>query len=180
MVDQAKAAAEALARSNDMEPVQGSVDVAIPTGVLWELFTQANQWPRWNACFYWAANRDLAAGANLVWCFQPIRWWYLYKFPAIARIVEVEPADHVTWHVTAVPGFFARHTYSVEDLGAGRTRFSSWEQAMGPEFRLTRGFWIAHFVFVRDRSLEGAKLLEAIYRERGRLTPNDLPRRPVW
>lgn len=180
LVDQAKAAAEALARSSDMEPVQGSVDVAIPIEELWGMFSQANQWPRWNRCFYWAANRNLTAGDNLVWCFQPIRWWYLYKFPATARIVEAEPASHVTWHVTALPGFFARHTYSVEDLGSGRTRFSSWERAMGWEFRLTRGFWIAHFVFVRDRSLEGARLLETIYRESGRLTPCELPARPLW
>lgn len=163
-----------------MEPVGGSVDVAIPVELLWEFFTHANDWPRWNRCFYWVANRNLTFGDNLVWCFQPIKWWYLYKFPAIARIVEAAPMDHVTWHVTALPGFFARHSYSVEDLGDGHTRFSSWEQAMGWEFRLTRRFWIAHFVFVRDRSLEGARLLESIYRKSGRLTPSDLPARPIW
>jgi hypothetical protein len=163
-----------LADSRDMEPVEGTIEVAIPVGTLWDLFARADLWPRWNRCFYWARNHDLVAGQNLVWCFQPIRWWYVYKMPAVAGIVEAEPRRWATWHVTALPGFFARHTYHVEDLGGGRTRFGSWEQAMGPELRLTRRFWLAHFRFVRDRSLD------RIYRREGALEPSLLPGRPIW
>ena len=75
----------------------------------------------------------------------------------------------VTWEVTAFPGMCARHTYSIEDRGDGRSAFSSWEQAMGPGFRLTRAFWVAHFRFVRDTSLEGAQRLEEIYVREGRI-----------
>lgn len=165
---------ELLAESNDMTPVDGTVDVNIPAQVLWKSFTHANWWPRWNKCFFWAKNEDLKVGEQLVWCFQPIRTWYLYKMPAIAKIVEVEENSKVTWEVVAFPGMYARHTYSIEDLGNGRTRFRSWEKAMGWGFRLTKWFWVAHFVFVRDRSLEGALALEETYLQKGGITDAEI------
>ena len=164
-----KSKEELLAESNDMTPVEGSVEVQIPVATLWECFTHANLWPHWNKCFFWAHNRNLILGKQLLWCFQPIRWWYLYKMPAIAKIVEVEARNKVTWEVTALPGFYARHTYHMEDLGGGRTRFGSWEKARGWSFRLMKWFWVPHFVFVKDRSLEGARFLEAVYRRTGQL-----------
>ena len=42
---------------------------------------------------------------------------------------------------------------------------------MGWSFRLMKRFWIAHFTFVKDRSLEGATSLAAAFRARGRLDP---------
>ena len=123
---------------------------------------------------FWVHNSDLQPGQELIWVFEPIRRWYLYKLPARARIVELESQHKVTWEVTFIPGFYARHTYSMEDLGAGRTRFGSWEKAMGPIFRLLRVFWLAHFVFVKERSLLGAQTLETIYREKGSLHPQHL------
>jgi len=173
---------EALAASRDMTPVQGTVDVDIPVSVLWEAFTHANWWPRWNKCFFWAHNRDLVLGKKLIWVFQPIKWWYLYKMFAIANIVEVEKEKKVTWEVTALPGFYARHTYSVEDLGDGRSRFGSWEQAMGPQARFgpTKKFWVAHFTFVKDKSLEGARHLEEVYKREGKLTKDTLKPKRYW
>ena len=159
----------ALADSTDMVPVEGTVEVGVPVGKLWEAFTRAELWPRWNDCMLWVGNRDLVKGQNLRWVFRPIRRWYPYVLPATARIVEVEDGRRVTWEVTALPGFYARHSYSMEDLGGGHTSFGSWEKAMGPTFRLTRWFWIPHFVFVKDRSLEGARSLEETYRREGRL-----------
>ncbi len=166
-----------LAASNDMEPVAGVVDIDIPITTLWESFTHANWWPRWNPCFFWAFNRNLILGQQLIWVFQPIRWWFLYKMPALAKIVEVEPQHKVTWEVTALPGFYARHTYYMEDLGDGRTRFGSWEKATGWSFRLMKWFWIPHFEFVKNRSLEGAKKLEDIYRHNQALNEQAIPRK---
>jgi glyoxylase-like metal-dependent hydrolase (beta-lactamase superfamily II) len=160
-----------------MTPVHGSVDVDVPVDVLGRAFFQANLWPRWNACMAWVHNRDLTVGDQLIWVFEPIRTWFLYRFPAVATIIEVEQGREVTWEVTALPGFYAQHTYTVTDLGGGRSRFSSWEQAMGPTFRATRAFWMAHFTFVKNRSLQGARLLEAAYRVHGRLGEPELPRR---
>ncbi|RMF85068.1 MAG: MBL fold metallo-hydrolase, partial [Nitrospinota bacterium] len=171
----------ALERSTDMVPVEGSVEVAIPVHLLWQVFLQARWWPRWNRCFFWVFNRSLQAGKRLIWCFEPIRRWYLYKLPAIATVVEVEPERKVTWEVTILPGFYARHTYFMEDLEDGRTRFGSWEKAQGWSFRLCRWFWIPHFVFVRDQSLQGARRLEEVYRREGKLTEEVLePRRYRW
>lgn len=173
MADKTKT--EILLASHKMEPVSGTVDVDIPIAELWECFRHANLWPRWNACFRWTRNRDLVEGGKLVWIFNPIRWWFPYLMPASANIVEVEPQRKVTWEVTMLPGFFARHTYYMENLGHGRSRFGSREQAMGWSFRLMKRFWISHFNFVKDRSLEGARRLEAIRRATGDL---DLSKRP--
>lgn len=172
MADKSKK--EILAESNDMEPIAGTVEVDIPIDKLWECFTHANLWPKWNKCFFWAHNKELILGKNLIWCFQPIRKWYLYKLPAMAKIVEVEPEKKVTWEVTIVPGMYARHTYHMEDIGNGRTRFGSWEKAHGLGFRLSKGFWLAHFTFVKDFSLEGAKNLEKIYKKDGALNTKTL------
>ncbi len=169
-----------LAASNDMVPIQGTVDVDIPADELWREFTRASFWPRWNKCFFWCRNKQLRVGDQLIWCFEPIRRWMIYKFPAIARIDEVEPEGpdrRVTWEVVALPGFYARHTYSVEDLGGGRSRFGSWEQACGWNFRLLRLFWLAHFAFVRDESLKGAQDLESVYKKSGTLDAALLRRR---
>ena len=173
---------EALLASTQMSPVQGTVDVEIPVDVFWEAFTHANWWPRWNKCFFWARNHELVRGDRLVWAFEPIRWFYPYKMFAIANIVELEKERKVTWEVTALPGFYARHTYHMEDLGNGRTRFGSWEQAMGPQikFPLTKKFWVAHFTMVKDRSLEGAKTLEEIYRRDKEITREKLNRKRYW
>jgi glyoxylase-like metal-dependent hydrolase (beta-lactamase superfamily II) len=173
---------EALAASTDMDPVQGTVDIDIPVSVLWEAFSHANWWPRWNKCFFWAHNRDLILGKKLIWVFQPIKWWYPYKMFAIANIVEVEKEKKVTWEVTALPGFYARHTYHVEDLGEGRSRFGSWEQAMGAQVKFgpTKKFWVAHFTFVKDKSLEGARHLEEIYKREGKITKETLKPKRYW
>jgi len=173
---------KALAESNEMAPVQGTVDVDIPIANLWEAFTHANWWPRWNKCFFWMHNRSLVAGQKLLWAFQPIRWYYLYKMFAIANIVEVEEQRRVTWEVTAMPGFYARHTYHMEDLGNGRSRFGSWERAMGGQIRFapTRHFWIVHFTFVKDKSLDGAQALERIYKRDGGISEAALIMRHGW
>ncbi|MBI3303154.1 MAG: hypothetical protein HYZ72_13895 [Deltaproteobacteria bacterium] len=171
---------EVLAASTDMTPVQGFVEVAVPLAIMWESFTHANWWPRWNTCFFWVWNPSLIAGKHLILCFEPIRWWYLYKMPAIAKIVEVEERHKVTWEVTALPGFYARHTYFMENLGNGRTRFGSYEKAMGWSFRLLKWFWIAHFVFVKERSLAGARVLEEEYRKTGTIMADTLPSRRSW
>jgi glyoxylase-like metal-dependent hydrolase (beta-lactamase superfamily II) len=163
-----------LAESTDMAAVKGSVDVEVPISTLWEAFTHANWWPRWNRCMLWVRNGDLVPGKHLLWAFRPIRWWYLYVLPAIAKIVEVKDEERVTWEITALPGFYARHTYHMKDLGSGRTRFGSWEKAMGRGFRLTKWFWIPHFIFVKDHSLEGIHFLEEVYLREGRIDESAL------
>ncbi|HTP08679.1 MAG TPA: MBL fold metallo-hydrolase [Anaerolineae bacterium] len=169
-----------LDESTDMAPVHGTVDIDVPPEVLWQCFRNANLWPRWNACMFWANNRDLVLGQKLIWAFEPIRWWYPYLLPGVANLIEVEENRKVTWEVVIMPGFYARHTYSIDDLGDGRSRFGSWEKAMGPMFRALKFFWIAHFIFVKDRSLQGARLLESIYARTGQLDEATLPKRRVW
>ena len=172
MADKSKA--ERLAESTDMEPVHGTVDVDIPIATLWDCFRNARWWPRWNPCMFYGWNRDLQLGKQLIWCFEPIKPWLLYKMPAIAKIVELEEQRKVTWEVAALPGFYARHTYSLEDLGNGRTRFGSWEKAMGWNFRLCKRFWVTHFEFVKDQSLHGARKLQEVFQLSGELQGDSL------
>ena len=161
---------EELDASQDMEPVSGTTEVDIPLDTLWSCFEHPDRWPLWNKCFFWARNRQLKVDSRLIWVFQPIKWWYPYKMPAIAKIVELVPQQKVTWEVSALPGFYALHTYHMESAGVGRSRFGSWEKAMGWNFRLMKRFWIAHFEFVRDESLQGALRLESVYRSIGELS----------
>lgn len=163
-----------LDQSNDMTPISGTVEVDIPIDQLWDCFAHPHLWPKWNKCFFWAKNRELVLGENLVWAFQPIKWWYLYKMPASAKIVELEPQSKVTWEVTVLPGFYALHTYHMKEVGEGRSEFGSWEKAMGWNFRLMKGFWKAHFTFVKDESLIGAEHLESVYKQAGELSKSAL------
>jgi hypothetical protein len=148
-------------RDDSALPIEGSVELEMSVEDLWREFRRVRAWPRWNPCF-WIAGVEggtLAEGRTLRWAFQPIRPQYLYKLPAVARLVEVLPAKRVTWEVTALPGFHARHSYWMEPITAERCRFGSWEVAQGPLYGLLRPFWLAHFRFVRDASLEGAARL---------------------
>src|ERR1019366_10039208 len=169
-----------LAAATDMEPIHGSIEVDVPADILWRGFNKPNLWPRWNPCFFWCRNRTWRLGDKLVWCFEPIRPWYLYKMFAIANIIELEEGKKVTWEVTALPGFYAHHTYSIDDLGDGRSRFTSWEKAYGWGFRLTRLFWLKHFTFVRNRSLEGARALEIVHLTGEKLDATGIPPRSYF
>jgi hypothetical protein len=141
-------------------PIEGMTEVSLPVERMWETFADVPGWRDWNPCMAWArvSGGELKEGATLYWAFRPIRRRYLYRMPAVAKIVECEPQQKVTWEASA-PGFHARHTYLFEHLGADSCRFGSWEVAEGSAYRLMRRFWLAHFRFVRDQSLAGARAL---------------------
>jgi hypothetical protein len=141
-------------------PIEGSVELDMPVERLWETFVDVERWPEWNPCIWRARVRrgELRRGATLVWVFNPIEPWYLYKLPARAQIVEFEPCDRVTWEVRS-PGFHALHSYRFAGRGSDGCRFGSWEVAEGPAYRALRRFWIAHFRYVCRASLTGASRL---------------------
>jgi hypothetical protein len=142
-------------------PIEGSVELDMPVGKLWDSFLDVERWPSWNPCIWRARVKgggELREGATLAWVFNAIKPWYPYKLPARAEIVEFVQNDRVTWEVEA-PGFHALHSYRFADVGSERCRFGSWEVAEGPMFRATRRFWLAHFRYVRRASLEGAGAL---------------------
>jgi hypothetical protein len=143
-------------------PIEGSVGLAMPVERIWEAFVDVPRWPEWNACFWRARVRggELRVGATLVWAFNPIKPAYLYKMPATAKIVELEPHDRVTWEVSA-PGFHAVHAYRFAAVDDEHSRFGSWEVAEGAAYRATRRFWLAHFRYVCRESLAGARRLAA-------------------
>ena len=149
-------------------PVAGATRVDMSVDRLWSIFSRVRDWPSWNPCMWTATvsggatladGGPLVEGRQLIWAFNPIRVRYLYRLPVMARLVEVVPQRRVSWEVTLVPGMWALHTYWMEPLDEGRCRFGSWEVAEGPTYRLLRPFWQAHFEFVRDASLRGARRL---------------------
>jgi hypothetical protein len=144
----------------DGQPVEGSVELEMPVERMWETFLDVASWPEWNPCFWRARvlGGELRLGATLVWAFNPIEPRYLYKMPAIAKVVELEPYDRLTWEAS-LPGFHARHSYRFAALGEERCSFGSWEVAEGRAYRATRRFWLAHFRYVCRESLAGAKTL---------------------
>jgi hypothetical protein len=141
-------------------PIAGSVELQLPVQRLWEIFLDVPGWASWNPCIWRSRVRggELRQGATLVWAFNPIERRYLYKLPATAEIVELEPYDRVTWEVR-FPGFHALHSYRFAGLDEGRCRFGSWEVAEGPAYRALRRFWNAHFRYVCRESLRGAQTL---------------------
>ena len=141
-------------------PIEGWAEVEMPVERVWEIFMDVPGWPSWNPCIWRSRMRggELLEGATLVWAFNPIKRRYLYRMPAAAEIVEVLPAERVTWEVRA-PGFHALHSYKFEAAGPDRCRFGSWEVAEGPSYRAMRRFWLAHFRYVCRESLAGARAL---------------------
>lgn len=139
-------------------PIEGSVELEIPVERMWETFLDVARWPEWNRCFWRSRvlGGELGLGSTLVWAFNPIEPRYLYKMPAIAKVVEFEPYDRLTWEAS-LPGFHARHSYRFAALGQERCSFGSWEVAEGRAYRATRRFWLAHFRYVCRESLAGAK-----------------------
>jgi polyketide cyclase/dehydrase/lipid transport protein len=142
-----------------MQPVTGTVDLAADADSVWAAFANVPRWSLWNQSFWrsWVVGGELRPGATIWLLFNPIKPWLLYKLPGPATIVELEERS-VTWKVD-IAGLHARHRYSVTPLPGGGCRFESWEVAEGPLFDATRPFWLAHFRFVRDASLDGARYL---------------------
>jgi hypothetical protein len=141
-------------------PVTGWTDVDLPVEKLWSIFTDVGRWPRWNTSIYWARMLygPLRRGGTLVWAFNPIAPSYPYKLPAVAKIVELDVHELVEWEVR-IAGLHARHRYMFERVDRTHCRFGSWEVGEGPLYRATRRFWDAHFRFVCECSLAGARLL---------------------
>ncbi len=141
-------------------PIAGSVELEMPVDRMWQSFLDVSSWPRWNRSVWRSAVRggELCCGARLAFAFNPIERRYLYKLPAMAKVVEFEPHDRVTWEVN-LPGFHALHAYRFAAVGEERCRFGSWEAAEGAAYRGTGRFWLAHFRFVCRESLRGAQAL---------------------
>lgn len=140
-------------------PVEGTIELDADADRVWAAFSNVRRWSRWNRSFWhsWVVGEELEPEAKIWLLFNPLKPQYLYKMPGPATIVAREEYS-VTWEVD-IPGLHAHHRYHVEPLDDGRCRFGSWEVAEGPLYFGFRRFWLAHFRFVRDASLEGARYL---------------------
>jgi len=140
-------------------PVEGYTTLDMPVERMWNIQLDVGRWRDWNTCFACSAmigGGPLELGGTLVFVFNPIQRRYWYKMPAVAKIVELVPCRRVTWEVK-LPGFHALHSYRFERLDESRCRYGSWEVAEGPLYRIAEGFWLAHFGYVCESSLRGAR-----------------------
>jgi hypothetical protein len=139
-------------------PVEGYTTVDMPVERMWEAQLDVSRWPTWNTCFAWSTmiGGRVELGKTLAFVFNPIERRYPYRMPAVAKIVEVVPYERLTWEVK-LPGFHALHSFRFERLDDSRCRYGSWEVAEGALYRIARGFWLAHFGYVCESSLRGAR-----------------------
>ena len=74
-------------------PIEGTTEVSLPVERIWDAFADVPTWRKWNPCIAWArvSGGELKEGATLYWAFKPIRRHYLYRMPAVAKIVECDP-----------------------------------------------------------------------------------------
>jgi hypothetical protein len=139
-------------------PVEGYTTLAMPVERIWGVQLDVARWHEWNPCFAWShmLGGRTELGKTLVFVFNPIQRRFPYRLPAVAKIVELEPCERLTWEVK-LPGFHALHSYRFERLDDDTCRYGSWEVAEGALYRVARGFWLAHFAYVCESSLRGAR-----------------------
>ena len=90
-----------------MATVEGYTTLSIPVSEVWRTFLDVGQWHTWNRCFFraWVRGGRLREGATLIWFFNPIKPYYLYKMFATAKIVEFVPEQKVTMGSERPSGF---------------------------------------------------------------------------
>jgi hypothetical protein len=139
-------------------PVEGSTTLEVPVERMWAAQLDVPGWHEWNTCFAWSrmVGGRVELGKTLLFVFNPIQRRFPYRLPAVAKIVELEPYERLTWEVR-LPGFHALHSYRFERLDDRTCRYGSWEVAEGALYRVARGFWLAHFNYVCESSLRGAR-----------------------
>ena len=139
-------------------PVEGYTTLDMPVERIWGFQLDVPRWHEWNTCFAWSRmiGGRVELGRTLLFVFNPIQRRYPYRLPAVAKIVELEPYERLSWEVK-LPGFHALHSYRFERIDDSTCRYGSSEAAEGSLYRSARGFWLAHFAYVCESSLRGAR-----------------------
>jgi uncharacterized protein YndB with AHSA1/START domain len=120
--------------------VTQSVDVDAPRERVWELLTDPSELPRW-----WpdAAQVEPRLGGRIVLTFGP--------GDVSGEVTRWEPprALGFTWEASNMPGVLLHVTFTLDDLGEGRSRVhilhSGFEQAPAEARDAVVGGW-AHFL----------------------------------
>ena len=101
--------------------IQTSVDIDAPAERVWAVLADFERYPAWNP-FVREARGEVREGARLVVRLGPPGGSVRTFKPVVTR---AEPGRALSWRGTLGAGWVFRgeHTFRLEPLGAGRTRF---------------------------------------------------------
>ena len=112
-----------------MRTIETSIDIDAPPDRVWRVFADTAAWPEWNP-FIRCLEGALEPGAVLVVTIQPPGRGAMRLKP---RVIEFEPGRRLRWlGRLGVRGIFdGEHSFSIEPLPEGRTRFRHGEVFRG-------------------------------------------------
>lgn len=109
--------------------LSSTIDIDAPALVVWKMLVDFAAFSRWNP-FITSANGQLAVGSRLTLRMQPVGGGAVTLRPSVVEVVD---GRRLRWRGRLVlPGLFdAEHLFTVEPLGAGRSRLMQHEQFSG-------------------------------------------------
>lgn len=112
-----------------MQTLHAETEIDAPAELVWRVVSDLPRYEQWNP-FIVRAEGDLRTGARLD---ITIKAPGLRPVSFRPRILDLEPGRLVRWKGQLwIPGLFdGRHALSVEDLGEGRSRFTTHEDVSG-------------------------------------------------
>ena len=119
---------------NRAAPVFASeeLDADAPMGVVWDVLTNVDDWPRWNG------DVKSASLAGPVAIGTAFRWKAGGPGTIVSSIEDLEPPRRVGWTGRAF-GVSAVHTWRLEEREDGGTHITTEESMEGPLTRVLRG-----------------------------------------
>lgn len=112
-----------------MQVLHASIEIDAPAERVWGVITDLASYPDWNPFIVRAEGR-LAVGERLRITIVAPGYRAVSFRP---RLLDVEPGRRLRWlGRTLLPGLFdGRHSLMIEELGEGRSRFTSHEEVSG-------------------------------------------------
>lgn len=109
--------------------IETAIDIDAPQERVWAILSDTANWPRWNP-FAKVLDGKLGMGERLKIEVLPQGGKPMQFSP---KIVELTPGTSFAWLGSLpIPGLFhGRHSYRLESLGPGRTRFHHGESFAG-------------------------------------------------
>ena len=118
---------------NGAAPVYARQELAVdaPISVVWDVLTNVNDWPRWNAG---VKSASLAGPVAIGTVFR----WKAGPGTIASSIEDVEPPHSVGWTGRTL-GLSAIHIWRLGEQDDGRTHITTEESMQGPVARVLRG-----------------------------------------
>ena len=111
--------------------VRREVDVDAPISVVWDVLTNVDEWPRWNAD---VKSASLAGPLTIGTAFR----WKAGLATIASCIADVEPPRSLGWTGRTL-GLSAAHIWGLGEREDGGTHITTEESMEGPLTRVLRG-----------------------------------------